>query len=137
MITLQEYFNNKTAAVTPEISLNAVDLLKRVNDLLAEFTLATGKHIPVSLKTGCNISGDHNGDGGFRLQNSKTGSPFSSHKSGQGVDVADTAAGDIDAFVTDEILERHDLYRESPGFTHGWCHLSTRKPGSGHRTFTP
>jgi hypothetical protein len=36
-----------------------------------------------------------------------------------------------------EKLVEHNLYREHPDATKGWCHLSTRKPPSGNRTFRP
>jgi hypothetical protein len=43
----------------------------------------------------------------------------------------------LDDYLTDEILTKFDLYREAPESTLGWCHLGTRMPGSGHRTFKP
>jgi hypothetical protein len=34
-------------------------------------------------------------------------------------------------------LEERALYREHPSATPGWCHLTTRPPGSRKRTFYP
>lgn len=36
-----------------------------------------------------------------------------------------------------DILRDCGLYREHPSKTAGWCHLSTRAPGSKKRTFFP
>jgi len=90
--------------------------------------------------TGRQISGSKGGagDGGFRLPTSTTGAPNSSHRDAMGVDVYDP----------DEILDKaitkneqgliiHDLYREHPEATPGWCHLTTRAPASKKRTFRP
>ena len=135
MILLPDYYNNKISAVTPEISVNSIDLLYKVNQLLMGFVLA-GNSFKINPNTQCLISGSKDGDGGFRLSNSKTGSPLSSHKTGMGVDVYDPE-NKIDDWVTDLILKKYDLYREAPRYTNNWCHLSTRVPGSGHRTFIP
>ena len=70
MIILKDYFNNKIAEVTPAISLNGLDLLYKVNRLLADY-VTKGNVLRVSPKTGCLISGNKDGDGGFRLQSSK------------------------------------------------------------------
>ena len=87
MITLQEYFNDKPQ--TTDYNLNALTLLYRVNNLLAAFATDTGLIIPNNPATGNQISGNKNGDGGFRLQTSTTGSSKSAHKSGQAVDIYD------------------------------------------------
>jgi len=52
------------------------------------------------------------------------------------VDVAD-GNGKLDETITDALLEAHGLYREHPEATPGWCHLTTRAPKSGRRTFYP
>ena len=36
-----------------------------------------------------------------------------------------------------DALIKYDLYREEPSATINWCHLGTRKPLSGKRTFKP
>ena len=135
MIILKDYFNNKIAEVTPAISLNGLDLLYKVNRLLADY-VTKGNVLRVSPKTGCLISGNKDGDGGMRLQSSGTGSPNSAHKQGMAVDIYDPQ-NKLDDYLTDEILTKFDLYREAPESTLGWCHLSTRKPPSSRRTFKP
>jgi len=135
VITLTDYFNIKPA--TAEQSFAAVDLLKAVNELLEEYCADTGRELMRNTKTGNLISGSRNGDGGFRLSDSKTGVALSSHKEGRGIDIFDGISGRLDLWITDAILEEFDLYREDPGSTPGWVHLTTRAPKSGRRTFIP
>ena len=134
MILLDEYFNNKKA-----LSLhtdNAKVLLVYVNNLLTEYIRATKKQLPINGLTHNLISGNLNGDGGYRLTDSKTGAKLSSHKLGKGIDIFDPE-NDLDAYITDSILERNYLYREHPMHTPRWCHLTTRSPSSGKRSFFP
>jgi hypothetical protein len=136
MITLQEYFNDKLQAT--DYNLNALTLLYRVNNLLAAFATDTGKILENNPATGNQISGAKNGDGGFRLQNSKTGAAKSAHKTAQAVDIYDHGEY-LDNWLDakPDALIKYDLYREAPSSTIGWCHLGTRKPLSGKRTFKP
>ncbi|MGH8764210.1 MAG: hypothetical protein ACRET8_00680 [Burkholderiales bacterium] len=144
MITLAQYFAAKTHTAEQEAA--AKDLLTRV-DALAIEALAAGRFSrPICPNTGSEISGSKggSGDGGFRLQSATTGSAKSSHKQGKGVDVYDPG-DELDTWLDEfengeggnEVLQRHGLYREHPDSTPGWCHLSTRAPGSGRRTFRP
>ena len=136
MITLQEYFNDKPQ--TTDYNLNALTLLYRVNNLLAAFATDTGTILQNNPATGNQISGNKNGDGGFRLQTSTTGSSKSAHKSGQAVDIYDHGEH-LDKWLDKcpDALIKYDLYREEPSATINWCHLGTRKPLSGKRTFKP
>ena len=137
MIILKDYFNNKIAEVTPAISLNGLDLLYKVNRLLADY-VTKGNVLRVSPKTGCLISGNKDGDGGWRLPTSLTGSSKSAHKVAQAVDIADHGEH-LDKWLDKypDALIKYDLYREEPSATINWCHLGTRKPLSGKRTFKP
>jgi hypothetical protein len=114
MIFLADYFgpwvDHKDA--TEEVKKNAEVLLEKVANLLDETY------------------------GGFRPQDCPQGSPNSSHKVGRGVDIYDPLNA-LDNWLTDALLEKYGLYRESPLATKGWCHLSDRAPGSGRRTFSP
>ncbi len=83
--------------------------------------------------TGTLISGQT--EGGFRYSNETQGAPLSSHKEGKGADIKD-ADGWLDDWLTDRILEDHQLYREAAVHTPRWAHLTTRPPGSGNRSFT-
>ena len=136
MITLEEMFAGKMDSpdATEERLENARDLLEKVGKLLAYIEYEP----KVCPNTGCQISGSlhGSGDGGFRLQSSKTGAPHSSHKEGQAVDVYDPG-NKIDDMLDDKILSMFGLYREHPDATPGWCHLTTRAPRSGRRTFRP
>lgn len=132
MITLQQYFQAKPHSVADED--RARDLLERVEQLCDRL----GHIPPTDPDTGSQISGSKGGagDGGFRLPNSSTGRQSSSHKEARGVDVYDPK-GELDDALTDEQLEEFGLYREAPNSTPGWCHLTTRPPLSGRRTFNP
>ncbi len=136
MITLQDYFNNKSYPT--EYNLNALTLLYRVNNLLSAFTTDSGIIIPNNPATGNQISGSKNGDGGFRLPTSTTGSSKSAHKQGQAVDITDHGEH-LDNWLDKcpDALIKYDLYREESASTINWCHLGTRKPLSGKRTFKP
>lgn len=112
---------------------NGLRLVGCVNLLIEELE-REGVTFKINPKTGTIISGDKYG--GFRPKDCTQGASNSSHKDGSGVDLYDPS-GVIDATVTDEMLSRHGLYREHPSATEGWCHLTTRPPGSGRRTFYP
>jgi len=136
MITLEQLFGAKMQHpnATPERVANGIELLTRVSELLEYLEYVP----PICPNTGTQISGSKggSGDGGFRLQTSGTGAKKSSHKEGQAVDIYDPR-GVLDDLLSDEILDNHDLYREHPDDTPGWCHLTTRAPRSGRRTFHP
>lgn len=134
-VTVADYFKAYTGhpEITPAIEANADKLLDAVNALLEE-CIANGWIPRVNPATGTLISGSQNG--GFRPQACPIGAPTSSHKTGEGVDIADV--GDkLDSMVDDAMLERNGLYREHPDDTPNWCHLTTRAPRSQRRTFKP
>ena len=136
MITLQDYFSDKPHPT--EYNLNALTLLYRVNNLIAAYTTDTGKMPEINPITGSQVSGSKGGDGGFRLPTSTTGSSRSAHKLGQAIDLYDHGEY-LDKWLDakPDALIKYDLYREEPASTVNWCHLSTRKPLSGKRTFRP
>ncbi len=136
MITLQDYFGDKPHPT--EYNLNALTLLYRVNNLIAAFVTDTGEISVNNPKTGNQISGNKGGDGGFRLPTSLTGSSKSAHKLAKAVDIYDKG-NHLDNFLdkNPDALIKYDLYREESASTPGWCHLGTRKPPSGKRTFKP
>lgn len=143
MITKKQYFGYKIEHenATQQRQDNAEVLLSRVNVLLDYAEMQSAYEVVHNPYTDTQISGSKggSGDGGFRLQTSSTGAARSSHKEGMGIDVYDP--GDrLDKWLTDEILEEFDLYREHPDYTRGWCHLQTRPVVSGGkaiRTFKP
>jgi hypothetical protein len=136
VITQEQYFAAKPHDGVDEG--NADDLLTRVNALIDQFVLEGGGSRMKCPNTGTEISGSKSGhgDGGFRLATATTGKANSSHKQAKGVDVYDPY-DTFDAWLTDEKLEQHGLYREHPSTTPTWTHLTTRAPESGHRTFWP
>lgn len=143
MITVAQYFGSKPHTEAQEAL--AEELLSRVNSLLDE-AYTHGVYEFIDPDTGTQISGSKGGagDGGFRLPTSTTGSGKSSHKEARGVDCFDPA-DDIDTWLNEfdraggqnSMLEKHGLWREHPDYTKGWCHLTTRAPKSGRRTFMP
>lgn len=142
MITRAQYFEKPH---TSEHEAAAADLLRRVEALRSDAE-KDGVKRHADPDTGCEISGARggDGDGGFRLFSSKTGAAGSAHKSARAVDVHDPD-NELDAWLdrfengegSNSKLEQYGLYRESPGSTIGWCHLQTRQPPSGKRTFVP
>ena len=135
MITLQDYFGDKPHP--NEYNLNALTLLYRVNNLLNAFDTDSGLTVLNNPKTGNQVSGSKGGDGGFRLPTSLTGSSKSAHRLGMAVDIYDHDDQRLDNWLdkNPDALIKYDLYREDPASTLNWCHLSSRKPLSGKRTF--
>lgn len=113
---------------------NAIALLLRVNALIAHLETVMGIVFRVNPGTGTCVSGKT--FGGFRPQDCPQGAPTSSHKDGAGVDLYDPD-NKIDDALDDALLEKFHLYREHPSATARWCHLTTRAPRSGRRTFLP
>jgi hypothetical protein len=132
LITLEQYFIGRLHS--SQQSSDAMDLLSAVNALLAHYSQDEGVELAINPHTGTLVSGQT--EGGFRLPDCPQGAPNSSHKEAKGVDVYDPL-DDMDTWLNDVILTRFNLYRESPAYTHGWCHLTTRPPASNHRTFIP
>lgn len=133
MITLADYAGKW--AQSPDFNdtykSNAVDLLQRVNLLLADYGV-----VPNNPDTNSQVSGQL--WGGFRTQACTIGASNSAHKQGMAVDVYDPMAK-LSKWLTNnpEKLVLYHLYREAPSATLTWSHLTTRAPGSGRRTFYP
>jgi len=129
LITVDEYLTQHTAQIPPEIPAevraNAEILLPKVLALLAD------PECPLP-------------DGGLRSgyrpawynKTVPTAAPNSKHMTGQAIDLNDDD-GLLDNWLTDEILQQYDLWREHPASTKSWCHLQCVPPKSGNRTFYP
>jgi hypothetical protein len=137
MITIGEYVGPWSGSVdwTPDKQREAKILLERVNNLLTEFE-TQGGILQVNRITKSQVSGETYG--GFRPQTCPIGAPKSSHKLGMAVDVYDPA-NLLDLWIDKHpnVLVEFDLYREHAGYTQHWCHLGTKAPKSGNRTFIP
>lgn len=129
MIQLSDYWMGRDKkypdAFTLEIEGNAVELLDRVNALLADF----GEERKVN--------------SGWRPPevNSKTPNAAvkSKHMMGLAVDL-DDPEGDLDDWCMEndgERLVQFGLWMEHPSATKGWCHLQSSPPKSGKRVFYP
>jgi hypothetical protein len=144
MITLEQYFGKKPHTDADE--KNAQFLIARVNCLLIEAESSGVIKLVIDPDTGSYISGSKGGagDGGFRLSDSATGRAKSSHKEAKGIDIYDPQ-GKLDKWLdsfekpngVNKKLEMYSLYREHASATPRWCHLQTRAPKSGRRTFYP
>lgn len=136
MITLAQYvgLHSKSPDWTSERQANAAILLARVNKLMTE--AQSFVKFPINHMTGSQVGGETMG--GFRPQSCPIGAPMSAHKTGEAVDLFDPL-NEIDGWIdkNQDVLVRYDLYREHPTATNHWCHLSTRSPKSGNRTFYP
>ena len=133
MITTEQYYGAwfKSEDLTGMRKANAIELLKRVNSLLAAYG-----DVPINHSTHSQVSGELYG--GFRPQACRIGATNSAHKEGSAVDVYDPH-DKLDDWLTDnpEKLISFNLYREYPTATIGWTHLTTRAPPSAKRSFYP
>lgn len=132
MISIEQYVGKWSDSPdwTDERQANAVAMLNLVNSLLANYP----NEVKINPNTDSQVSGLT--FGGFRPQNCPQGAPNSSHKQGMAVDIYDPDDA-LDSWLDDDILSINGLYREAPKSTPHWCHLTTRAPGSGKRTFLP
>ena len=135
MISPDDYFGPwlECEDATAERIDAAEAMLVKVDAILTEAE-QNGVPLDMNPKTGTLVSGEQYG--GFRPQSCPEGAPHSAHKEGRAVDVYDPH-GLLDKWITDLCLERHELYREHPADTVGWCHLTDRAPPSGRRSFHP
>ena len=135
MILLTDYFGPwiDHPDATDERKANAEVLLTKVANLLDD-AFQNDIDLVDNPTTGTLVSGKTYG--GFRPQSCPQGAPNSSHKEGQGVDIYDPL-NSLDNWITDAILEKHGLFRESPLYTPKWTHVTTRSPRSGKRSFVP
>ncbi len=94
---------------TSQVRAQAADLAERVSKLLDHI----GIYPSIS--------------SGFRTKDANAavgGAKNSAHLSGRAVDLAD-ANGTLETLITDDLLERFNLWREDPARTKGWVHLDT------------
>ncbi len=126
MILLDEYFQDSITnyGFTPaeEDYIRASDLLKKVNALFPDCILRSG-HRTRGKTLSLIAAGYRAAIGG-------------QHEQSNAVDISDPQ-NMLDQNLDDTILTDHDLYRESPYATVGWCHLARVGPPSGRRTFDP
>jgi len=135
MISLADYWmgRDKThaAELTPEIRQNAIETVRRVNDLMK------------AAKLTCTVSS------GWRPPAVNAGvagaAKRSKHMLAQACDLQDSD-GALDAWCLANLSElvRIGLWLEHPSatktqgrFGHGWCHVQTVPPKSGNRVFYP
>lgn len=103
---------------------NMAVLVLRVNSLLAD--------VPEAARPRGITSGYRPG----RFNVAAGGAPKSAHLTCQAVDLADPK-NELDKYLDahPELLELHDLWRETPKATPGWCHIQSREVKGNKRTF--
>jgi hypothetical protein len=128
-VTLADYWMGRDkkypASWNEDIETHAIDLLERVNSLLAVF------------------GEDRAVNSGWRPPEVNSATPNaalkSKHMTGNAVDLADPE-GDLDDWCSENDgsrLIQYGLYMEHPAATKGWCHLQNLPPKSGKRVFYP
>lgn len=128
MISLETYFGSHEEKPDEAVQANALDLLSRVNAMLAKIALPEA-HTPMV-------------NSGWRpaAYNAtvKGAAPKSKHITGQAVDIRDDE-GALDDYLVSHtgLLIEHGLYMEHPLSTKGWTHLQSVRPGSGNLVFYP
>lgn len=131
MITIEDYFGRVLHIEPPSdrVKENAVELLDRVNSLLADCVLIEAAMSPVV------NSGWRPASYNATIANA---APKSRHITGEAIDIADPD-GELDdyLFKNQRVLEEHGLYMENPLATKGWTHLQSAAPRSGNRVFIP
>lgn len=129
MIELNDYWMGRDkkypASWNEDIEAHAIDLLARLNSLLAVF------------------GEDRAVNSGWRPPEVNSATPNaalkSKHMTGNAVDLADPE-GDLDDWCSENDgsrLIQYGLWMESPAATKGWCHLQNLPPKSGKRVFFP
>lgn len=139
MITLEQYWMGRDAKYpaecTPEIRVNAYQIVAKVNTLLA---MAEVDGVEPALS----VRGDHVASG-WRPEavNDATANAAknSKHCSGQAVDLADGAGRALARWCLAnlDVLEQVGLWMEDPRWTPSWVHLQLVPPGSGKRVYVP
>ena len=131
MLTLEDYFGRMSRAEkpTPQVELNAGELLRRVNALLVECAHIPAAHDPV-VNSGWRTRG-YNATVDGAAVNSR-------HITGEAIDIADPD-GELDEYLFDNphILAKHELWMEHPLATKSWAHFQSVPPRSGRRHFYP
>jgi hypothetical protein len=142
MITLEQYVGHYADHPdwTPEHRANAARLLSACGQM-ENIARASGVVFLDSPKTDNGVSGEHDGNGGFRPKDCPVGAEHSSHKEGLAVDRYDPH-GWIDDWCmmnSEEggLMEQCGIYIEHPIKTQGWSHWTIKPPGSGKRVFMP
>ena len=107
---------------------NAVMLLDKVNELL-EWIKQPLEDNPNGF--GCVSSGWRPIEINMATANA---APKSKHMTGHAIDIYDPE-GNLDNYITDDMLKQFGLYREHPSQTKCWCHLQDIPPSSGKYTF--
>ncbi len=131
-INVKDYFGKWQPTRARDVQ-NAKELLATITPLL-EAAERAGITFEINPHTATLVSGEQYG--GYRPAFCPIGANNSAHKTGEAIDIYDPH-GKLDAWLTNDRLEKYNLYREHPDDTNGWCHLTTRRPASGNRTFKP
>lgn len=143
MISIKDYYGVKShPALTPVVQANAQRFISKVNTFIA-YCITCQQLFLTSPATKTQISTDV---GGWRTPDCKSGSPFSSHKEGRGIDLYDGVDGKIGKWLLEDKEAQAKakdlgLYFEHPDATKGkishWLHITDRAPPSKKLFFYP
>lgn len=123
LITVSEYLMGRATIEQLEFeqASNMHGLISVVNSILLDF----GEFRKVN--SGFRRPEDNKAAGGAKK---------SAHMTCEAVDLEDKD-GMLKAFLTEEVCEKYDVYREVESATPSWCHIQTRPTRSGARIFKP
>lgn len=137
MITLEQFYKGRNlqyaSELTDSIKINAVETLRRANELLKRFYAANPK---AAQNRGCNS--------GWRPAavnaGTKGAAPMSNHMAAKAIDIGDDDE-QLDAWLMTEqgqkALTDIGLWMEHPSKTPRWAHVQIVPPKSGRRVFMP
>lgn len=111
---------------TDAVKANGEALLEKVNAFLTELGITSA-----TVSSGFRPSEVNNAI--------STAAKKSLHMSGKAIDLLDDATGTLATLVynNQELLKKHTLALENPGWTVGWVHLQSELPKSGNIVFIP
>jgi len=130
MITAKDYFTHTADVVPAEHTVNAGNLLTRVNRLLAEFA-KENPNWPIRVNSGYRPAAYN--------ATVKGAAPNSNHTLGRAIDIADDSARTLACwcFINYRQLIDFDLWCEDPRSTPTWVHFQSVPPRSGIRFYLP
>lgn len=136
MISLANFFMGRdttyASVLTGVVTANAIETVRRVNELLNRFCAANPTAHARTVNSGWRPPAVN-----ARVPNAAA---HSLHMTGQAIDLGDDD-GALDAWCMSiagqAALTAIGLWMEHPSATPRWCHVQTMPPGSGRRCFYP
>lgn len=130
MITLEMYKMGRDKKFpnewTSEIESNAIELIRRINNLLQELGWSNPQVSSGWRPAAINAA-------------TANAAKKSNHVIGKACDIQDDKDQSLANVLLNslELLEKHELWMEDPASTKNWTHLQSVPPKSGKRVFKP